>query len=412
MTKLESERSDRFAALRERNYRNYFLGTAISNSGNWAHRVAQDWLILNLTNSAQLLGVVLAAQFLPGFIFSLYAGKLADKVNPKRALIICNLMASLIAAGLATLVILELANSAHVISAAFLLGVTNAIDGPIRQSYYVTLVGEPKLPSALSLNSANINVGRLVGPALSGLLIDYFGIGQAIFFNSISYLLCAISLFSIKESEYKYQKQSIHNGAIKLIDGFKYVLGKKKLFYSIFAVSFLAMWGQDMQFTSALMAKNVFQGSAFGFGLMGSVLALGAICGAISFAKHKTLPSVELLTKRAFYMSGIWFVTALAPNYWIYLVALFGAGYFSMGVNISGNGGIRTYAAPEFYGRAWGIYIFCWQSLIALGGIILGALAHQFSERFVIFCGAMMALFMSGVLKVKFRAPESITTDE
>lgn len=145
MTKLESERSDRFAALRERNYRNYFLGTAISNSGNWAHRVAQDWLILNLTNSAQLLGVVLAAQFLPGFIFSLYAGKLADKVNPKRALIICNLMASLIAAGLATLVLLELANSVHVISAAFLLGVTNAIDGPIRQSYYVTLVGEPKL---------------------------------------------------------------------------------------------------------------------------------------------------------------------------------------------------------------------------------------------------------------------------
>jgi MFS family permease len=197
---------------------------------------------------------------------------------------------------------------------------------------------------------------------------------------------------------------------VRLRDGFGYVLREKKLLYSIIAVSFLAMWGQDMQFTSALMAKNVFQGSALGFGMMGTVLALGAIFGAISFAKRKTLPSIELLTQRAFYMSGIWLLVAIAPNYWAYLVALFGAGYFSMGVNISGNGGIRTYAAPEFYGRAWGIYIFIWQSLIALGGILLGALADNFSVRFVISFGAFMALMMSVVLKVKFRAPEYPTS--
>lgn len=397
---------NRFIALGERNYRNYFFGTAISNSGNWAHRVAQDWLILNLTNSAQLLGVVVAAQFLPGFFFSLHAGKLADKVNPKRALIFCNLLASAIAAALATLVLLDRVVSIHVIAAAFLLGVTNAMDGPIRQSYYVTLVGEDRLPSALSLNSANINVGRLFGPTLAGVVIDYFGIGQAIFFNSLSYLLCALSLLSIQPAKYRYTHIREDGVPVLLRDGFRYVYSEKKLFYSIFAVSFLAMWGQDMQFTSALMAKNVFKGSASGFGLMGSSVAAGAILGAISFARHKTLPSIELLTKRAFYMSAIWFGVALAPSYWIYLVALFGCGYFSMGVNISGNGGMRTYASSEFYGRAWGIYIFTWQSLIAIGGVALGFLANQLAPRGAIIFGACMALGMSLYLKARFRSTE------
>ena len=400
-------KSNRFIAFQERNYRNYFFGTAISNSGNWAHRVAQDWLILNLTNSAQLLGLVLAAQFLPGFLFSLYAGALADKVNPKRALILCNLSAALIALSLSVVVLLNRVESWHVLLAAFLLGTTNAIDGPIRQSYYVTLVGEEKLPSALSLNSANINIGRLIGPLLSGLLIDNFGVGQAILFNAVSYILCALSLFSIRTTDYRYNHIREPEAVVRLRDGFTYVYGEKKLFYSILAVSFLAMWGQDMQFTSALMAKNVFAGSASGFGLMGSAVAAGAIYGALSFAKRKSLPSVELLMTRSLYMSAIWFCAALAPNYWIYLIALFGCGYFSMGVNISGNGGIRTYAAPAFYGRAWGIYIFSWQSLIALGGMLLGFLAHALSVRFVIFFGAMMALLMSVILRVRFRNPES-----
>jgi len=398
--------SNRFVALKERNYRNYFFGTGISNSGNWAHRVAQDWLILNLTNSAQWLGVVVAAQFLPGFFFSLHAGKWAEKVDPRRALIACNCVAALIAAGLAVLVLAGQVNGYHVIVAAFLLGVTNAIDGPIRQIYYVTLVGEEKLPSALSLNSANINIGRLFGPAISGVVIDAFGIGEAILFNSLSYLLCALSLFSIKKSDYRYHHQRKSDSVILLRDGFTYVFSQKKLFYAIFSVSFLAMWGQDMALTSALMAKNVFAGSASGFGLMGSAIAAGAILGALSFARHKNLPSIELLTKRAFMMSGVWFFTAIAPNYWIYLVALFGCGYFSMGVNISGNGGIRTYASPDFYGRAWGIYIFAWQTMIALGGIALGFLADFLSPRGAIACGASMALGMSLYLKVRFRAPE------
>lgn len=406
MASSGESRTNRFVALQERNYRNYFLGTAISNSGNWAHRVAQDWLILNLTNSAQLLGVVVAAQFLPGFFFSLHAGKLADKVNPKRALIACNLVASGIAAILASLVLLDRVTSAHVIAAAFLLGVTNAIDGPIRQSYYVTLVGEDKLPSALSLNSANINIGRLFGPALAGVVIDTLGIGEAILFNSLSYLLCAFSLASIRPVDYRYQHVRKDGVPVLLRDGFAYVFREKRLFYSIFAVSFLAMWGQDMQFTSALMAKQVFEGSASGFGLMGSSIAAGAILGAVSFARHKTLPSIDLLTKRAFFMAGIWFCAALAPNYWLFLAALFGCGYFSMGVNISGNGGMRTYAAPDYYGRSWGIYIFAWQTMIAIGGIALGFLAELLSPRGAIAFGAVMALGMSTFLRLRFRTPE------
>ena len=219
-------KNNRFIAFQERNYRNYFFGTAISNSGNWAHRVAQDWLILNLTNSSQLLGLVLAAQFLPGFLFSLYAGALADKVNPKRTLILCNFSAALIALSLSVVVLLDHVQSWHVLVAAFLLGTTNAIDGPIRQSYYVTLVGEEKLPSALSLNSANINIGRLIGPLVSGVLIDNFGIGQAILFNGISYILCALSLISIRTRDYRYHHIREPEAVVRLRDGFTYVFSE------------------------------------------------------------------------------------------------------------------------------------------------------------------------------------------
>jgi MFS family permease len=394
-----------FTAMRNRNYRNYFIGTAISNVGTWVHRIGQDWLVLELTNSGTALGVVVAAQFLPGFFFSLFGGTLADKVDRRRALLAINVFGFLIAMSLGLLVILDSVNVLIVTVAAFLLGTCTAIDGPIRQSYYVILVGEKLLPNALALNSMNINIGRLIGPALSGILIERFDTGPSFIINAFTYVIVAITIFMIRPSEYEIVSgKKTSNEMPRIRDGISHVFEKRELFYSILCVSFLAMWGQDMQITSAMMAKETFNRGAASFGFLGTAVALGAIFGALVISRKTSLPTVRDVGTRALLMTGAWFLASLAPSYVLFAGALFLCGYFSMGVNISGNGTLRTYASPHFYGRAWGIYIFTWQSMIALGAPILGWLNQIYSPRIAIAFGATMAFLMSAFVLRKYSA--------
>jgi MFS family permease len=405
MKKVQKAAKFSFSAMRNRNYRNYFIGTAISNIGTWVHRIGQDWLVLELTDSGKALGIVVSAQFLPGFFFSLFGGTLADRVDRRLALLAINIFGCFIALSLGVLVVLDSVNVVIVTIAAFLLGTCTAIDGPIRQSYYVILVGEKVLPNALALNSMNINIGRLIGPVLSGVLIERFDTGPSFIINSFTYVIVAISIYLIRTSEYKIPSDSITVvEAPRIRDGIAHVFERKELFYSIFAVSFLAMWGQDMQITSAMMAKETFNRGAASFGLLGTAVAFGAILGALVISRKTSLPTVRDVGSKALFMAVVWYFASLAPNYLIFAFALFLCGYCSMGVNISGNGTLRTYAAPQFYGRAWGIYIFMWQSMIALGAPILGWINQIYSPRIAIAFGATMALAMSAVLLKKYSA--------
>lgn len=391
------------SSLYHRNYRIFFIGSAISNIGTWAHRIAQDWLVLELTNSSQALGIVVSAQFLPGFFFSLTGGSFADRFDRRKALMTCNFFGGLVSFLLGLLVLAGRANLTVVIIAAFLLGTANAIDGPIRQSYYVVLVGEKNLPNALSLNSANLNIGRLIGPFLSGVLIEQFGTGPSFIINSATFIIVLFSLILVKPESYTTGTPlvEIESGA-RLRAGVKHVFSKLELFISILTVSFLAMWGQDMHITSALMARDTFARGAASFGALGSIIALGAIMGSLVFARNSTPPAVRDVGRASLRMGAIWALTSIAPTYFSYAIALFFCGYFAMGVNISANASLRTYASPRFYGRAWGIYIFVWQSLIALGAPILGRINQVFSPRIAIGFGATMATLMATFVLRKF----------
>ena len=401
-----------FSSFKHRNYRILFIGTSLSNIGTWIHRIAQDWLVLELTDSAQALGIVVSAQFLPGFFFSLLGGSIADRLDRRKTLMACNVAGCFIASVLGFLVLSHKANVWSVAVAAFLLGTTNAIDGPIRQSYYVFLVGEKDLPNAMSLNSGNVNVGRLVGPVLSGILIEVFGTGPSFLINAASYIATTIMVFLIRPSEYQIDLgKKIYTLSTHVQDGFLHVFNRPKLLVSIFVVSFLAMWGQDMQITSAMMARETFAVGAASFGALGSIFAAGAIFGALSFSRRNAPPTIRLLGYRALLMSGAWFLASLAPTYALFALALFTCGWFSTGVNISGNVSIRTYAAPEFNGRAWGVYIFIWSSLIALGAPILGWINQNYSPRTAVSFGALMALTTAVCVLFSFRSEGSKKND-
>ena len=402
-----------FSALKNSNYRKFYIATLISTFGTFTQRVAQDWLTLDLTSSAKSLGLVVAAQFLPGIVFAIYGGVLADRYDQKRILFWLNFAGFLIATSTGILVATGHITFHILLISAFLLGIFTGIDGPVRQSYYVLLVGDKDLPNALSWNQINLNIGRLVGPITAGLLIEHFGTSPGFIINGGSYLIAVIFLTTINVALYfPAHELGESENKVTFFDSLRYLRENRTVLIPIAVVCAIAMVGQDMQMTSTLMAKTVFNVSPTAFGLLVSVLALGAIAGSLSVARTTAEIDIAFLGRKALFIALTWFLVASAPNYFTYAIALFFAGFFAMGVNISGNMSIRRFADPRHYGRIWGIYISLWVGALAVGGPLLGWISETFSVRSSIYFGAIVTLVISIALLIYVKiSPPNVVKD-
>ena len=390
-----------FSALKNGNYRKFYIATLVSTFGTFTQRVAQDWLTLDLTSSAKSLGLIVAAQFLPGIIFAIYGGVLADRYDQKRILFWLNFAGFVIATSTGILVATGQITFEILLFSAFLLGIFTGLDGPVRQSYYVLLVGDKDLPNALSWNQINLNIGRLVGPITAGLLIEHFGTSPGFIINGGTYLIAIIFLTTINVALYfpAHELEELEEKAT-LFESLRYLRDNRTVLIPVAVVCAIAMVGQDMQMTSTLMARTVFDVSPTSFGLLVSILALGAITGSLAVARTRTEIDIAFLGRKAFYMGLTWLLVASAPNYLTYAITLFFAGYFAMGINISGNMSIRRFADPRHYGRIWGIYISLWVGALAIGGPLLGWLSETFSVRSSIYFGAVITLLISIGLRI------------
>ena len=390
-----------FSALKNGNYRKFYIATLVSTFGTFTQRVAQDWLTLDLTSSAKSLGLIVAAQFLPGIVFAIYGGVLADRYDQKRILFWLNFAGFVIATSSGILVATGQITFEILLFSAFLLGIFTGLDGPVRQSYYVLLVGDKDLPNALSWNQINLNIGRLVGPITAGLLIEHFGTSPGFIINGGTYLIAIIFLTTINVALYfpAHELEELEEKAT-LFESLRYLRDNRTVLIPVAVVCAIAMVGQDMQMTSTLMARTVFDVSPTSFGLLVSILALGAITGSLAVARTRTEIDIAFLGRKAFYMGLTWLFVASAPNYLAYAITLFFAGYFAMGINISGNMSIRKFADPRHYGRIWGIYISLWVGALAIGGPLLGWLSETFSVRSSIYFGAVITLLISIGLRI------------
>ena len=390
-----------FSALKNGNYRKFYIATLVSTFGTFTQRVAQDWLTLDLTSSAKSLGLIVAAQFLPGIVFAIYGGVLADRYDQKRILFWLNFAGFVIATSTGILVATGQITFEILLFSAFLLGIFTGLDGPVRQSYYVLLVGDKDLPNALSWNQINLNIGRLVGPITAGLLIEHFGTSPGFIINGGTYLIAIIFLTTINVALYfpAHELEELEEKAT-LFDSLRYLRDNRTVLIPVAVVCAIAMVGQDMQMTSTLMARTVFDVSPTSFGLIVSILALGAITGSLAVARTRTEIDIAFLGRKAFYMGLTWLLVASAPNYLAYAITLFFAGYFAMGINISGNMSIRRFADPRHYGRIWGIYISLWVGALAIGGPLLGWLSETFSVRSSIYFGAITTLIIALILQI------------
>jgi MFS family permease len=359
-------------SFRHRNYRILFPANAVSNIGSWAQRIAQDWLVLELTdNNGTYLGLVTAVQFAPVLLFSLHGGKLADRFNKRKVLILTNIIGGVASLGLGILVITGARALWHVFVIAAILGISTAIDAPVRQSFTTEVVGQTDLPNAVSLNSANFNAGRLVGPALSGGLIAAFGTGPSFIINGLSYFFVIAALLNLNEKAFFHQDRVKSDGNIR--EGLAYAKARPDIYVVMLMVFFLATFGLNFQIFNALMATQEFDLGPASFGLMGTFIAIGSLTGALGSARLERFRNTKFVIRGGIAFSASIMVLSILPNYISYVIWLPICGLTALTTLVSANSIVQTSTDPAIRGRVMGLYLLIFMGGTPFGSPLIGA---------------------------------------
>jgi len=374
----------------------------MSNIGTWAQRVAQDWLVLELTNNnAAMLGLVTAIQFLPAMLLSLYGGLLADRFSKRKLLILTNTGAGLSSVVLGLLVVSKSVELWHVFALALLLGVFTAIDSPIRVSFTSELVGKDDLANAVSLNSANFNVGRLVGPALSGFLIFHYGTGPSFLINTVTYVFMVVTLLAIKDKDLHITTKPARDN--KLTEAFVYVRSRPDLMLVMLTVFFTTTFGLNFQIFIALMATNEFNMGPDQFGALGSILAIGSLSGALIAARLERHRTTKNILRGASLFGTLLIASAYLPNPLLYAIMLPIMGATALLTLISANTYVQSNTTNALRGRVMGIYLMIFMGGTPIGSPMIGFVADAVGIRpTIVLCGLILvvaALIIRGRFK-------------
>lgn len=397
-------------ALRHRNYRILYGASVLTNIGTWAQRIAQDWLVLELTNNnGTYLGIVTALQFLPVMLLSMQGGVLADKVDKRKALIITNLGSGITALILGALVVAKVATIDHVYILAILLGIFSAIDGPIRSSFIVEVVGHKDLTNAMGLNSANFHFGRLIGPAISGFLIAAFGTGPSFLINGFSFIVVTFSFLAVRSSELHVEEKSKSDGTLK--EAFRYIKKRPDLQIIMLTVFFASNFGLNMQIFNALMATKEFHKGAASYGFLGTLVGLGTLTGALIAARKDRTKNTTFVPLAAINF-GVW-ITALsfAPTYTIYALVLPISGISAITTMISANTFVQANSDVAIRGRIMGIYMFIFMGGTPIGSPLIGYCAEHFGVRWTMAGCGLITVSAAIFTLLKYRNRAVVPTD-
>jgi MFS family permease len=396
-------------SFRHRNYRILFPANTISNIGSWAQRVAQDWLVLELTHSGTYLGIVTAIQFTPVLFFSLHGGALADRFNKRKLLMATNALGAFSALMLGALVMSHHVVLWHVFVLAAVLGISTAVDAPVRQAFAAEIVGHDDLPNAVSLNSANFNAGRLVGPALSGLLIAAFGTGPSFIVNGISYLFAIGALMAMNEKEFFQQDRP--KSMTNVREGLRYALARPDIYVVMLMVFFLGTFGLNFQIFNALMATKEFGKGPASYGLLGTFVAIGSFTGAIASARLERFRKTRFVILAGGVFSIALVVLSIMPNYMAYAIFLPVCGISALTTMITANSIVQVNSDPAIRGRVMGIYLLIFMGGTPVGSPLIGVMAEVIGIRLTIAsCGAI-SLIATTLIWLKYKDKVEVPAD-
>jgi MFS family permease len=376
-----------FQALRSRNYRLFATGQIISNTGTWAQRIAQDWLVLDLTgNSGVALGVVTALQFTPVLFLSLWSGLMADRYDKRTMLIAVQVAMGVLALGLAALDLSGVVALWHVYALAFGLGICAAIDIPVRQAFIHELVGPDDLPNAVSLNSAIFNSARIVGPALAGVVIAAAGTGWVFLGNAASFVAVVTGLLMLDTSRLR-TAPPVAKARGQLREGIDYVRARPDLLVPIALVGVIGCFGLNFQVTMALVAKEVFHAGASQFGLLSSALAAGSLLGALHSARRSGPPRTRTLLVAALAFGVLEIAVGLAPSFLVMGLLLVPTGFAVLTLTTTANTLVQLGTETYVRGRVMSLYVLVFAGTTPIGAPIIGAVSEHLGPRSGLYLG-------------------------
>ena len=391
-----------FSALRHRNYRLFFFGQMVSQVGTWMQTTAQAWLVLELTHSAWLLGLVGVLQYLPIMLFSLFGGVLADRVPKRTLLLVTQSIALVQAATMWTLVITGTIQIWHILVLAGLLGVSNALDSPTRQSFVGEMVGREDLSNAIALNSSLVNTARVLGPGLGGVLIALFGVGPLFLLNTLSFIAVIIGLFLI-------DSRTLHTSPIKRTDdkkisavqsvreGLVYAWHMPTVLLVTGVVGVIALFGINFNVMLPLFATDVFHTGSVGFGFISAAYGLGALFSALWVAWGNRKPSIRFLLIAAFAFSGLEIAFALSHVYLLSFPLLAGVGFAQVVMVATANTTIQTVTPNTLRGRVISVFLLVYAGGMPLGNLLAGGLTTLFGAQTAFLLGAIPCLVAASV---------------
>jgi MFS family permease len=400
-----------FASLRVRNYRLFASGQVVSLSGTWMQRVAQDWLVLNLShNSGTAIGLTTGLQFAPVLLFGLYGGVIADRYNKRRVLIITQITAGLLALALGLLDLTGAVVLWHVYVLAFALGIATAIDSPVRQSFVTELVGPSLLPNAISLNSATFNTARVLGPASAGLLIAAAGTSWVFLINASSFVAVLVGLMAMRDSELFVGKPAARRkGAMR--EGLAYVRRRPELMAITGLVGVIGTLGFNFQLTSALLTKNTFHHGAGSYGLISAVYAFGSLLGALASARRGRAARRRLVFVAAASYGVIEIVAGLMPTYWTFFALLVPFGFATLTFSTAANTTVQLSAAPAMRGRVMAVYLIVFMGGTPIGSPFIGWIAEVAGPRWSLITGGIASAVAAVVAAAYLARRERLTVE-
>jgi MFS family permease len=394
-----------FAALAVPNYRRYISGQAISLVGTWMQMAAQSWLVLTLTDSATALGAIVALQTLPVLLLGPYGGVVADRVDKRRLMVALQSLMGVQALLLGVLTITGAVALWQIGTLAFLLGLNNAFENPARQSFMLEMVGEEHLRNAVSLNSVLVNVARMIGPAVGGVLIATVGTGVCFLFNAASFAPVVFSLITLERSALRPSPPT-GRAPGQLREGLRYVKRTPALGTPLLMMALVGCLAYEFQVSLPVMARDALHVGATGYGFMTAAMGVGAVAGGLVVASRGRTGLPTLVLAAAGF-GVVLALAALAPSLPLELVALTLAGWGSISFMATGNTTLQLTAEPTMRGRVMSLWFVAFQGSTPIGGPIVGFVMAQAGARAGLGLGAMTCLLAAliGLLVARRLSP-------
>lgn len=379
------------------NYRLWSAGALVSNTGTWMQRTAQDWLVLTqLTdNDASTVGVVMALQFGPQLLLLPFTGFAADHYNRHRLLMITQSAMAVTAAILGLLTVTGLVALWHVYLLAFLFGCASAFDAPARQSFVADLVGDGDLSNAVALNATWFNAGRMIGPAVAGLVIAGVGTGWAFLINAGSFVAVLAALIAMRPGELRPQARAARARG-NFVAGLAYVRHRPDLIAILVMLFLIGTFGLNFPIFISTMAVRVFETDARGYGVLASFVAIGTFTGAIIAAGRDTPRFSRAVRGAAGFGLGC-ALAALAPSYWTFAAALVFIGMAALQMMTTTSALMQLTTDPAMRGRVLALRMAIVMGGTPVGAPIVGWIADSFGPRWALGAGAASGFVAAGL---------------